>query len=210
MRLRIILGLCLGLTLPAHAECVTADSLTKGVSFKREDGHTGVIRAAGKTFEIDYASNSNGIWRDKRLSRMGIYDTEWQSTPTNENYVGGGPGGDFSYKFRGKPPLPKADTLWSTTVSERKSQEVGLQSGPEVSRTSYKVTYSFLPSKTAKLSGCSYTVQPVEATFTNKNTDLTRRFIYFPDLGFGLETQVTDRKGNASRSLGLTALTPKG
>ena len=208
--LRIPLAFCLAIALPAHADCVTPDSLAKGVSFKREDGHTGIIRAAGKMFEIDYATNSNGIWRDKRLSRLGIYDTEWQSTPTNENYVGGGPGGDFSYKFSGKPPLPKADTTWATTVSERKSLEAGLQSGPVITRSSYKVTYSYLPTKTAKLSGCSYTIQPVEAHFTNKNTDLTRRFIYFPDLGFGLETRVIDRKGDASRELGLTSLTPKG
>lgn len=206
MKLRITLALCFGLALPAHAECVTPESLAKGVAFKREDGHTGIIRAAGKMFEIDYASNSNGIWRDKRLSRLGIYDTEWQSTPTNDNYVGGGPGGDFSFRFSGKPPLPQAGTTWSTTVSERKSLEAGLQSGPVISRTSYKVTYSFMAAKTAKLSGCSYTIQPVEATFTNKNTDLTRRFIYFPDLGFGLETRVIGRHGDASRELGLTSL----
>ena len=58
--------------------------------------------------------------------------------------VGGGPGGDFTFKFAGKPPLPKADTTWSTTVSERKSLEAGLQSGPVISRTSYKVTYSYM------------------------------------------------------------------
>lgn len=205
---RITLALCLGLALPAHAECVTADSLARGVSFKREDGRSGVIRAEGKAFSIDYASNSKGPWLDQRTSRLGIYDTEWHFNPTEDYIVGGGPGGDFSFKFAGKPPVPKADTAWSTTVSERKSLEAGLQSGPEITRTTYKVSYSFMATKTAKLSGCTYTIQPVEARFTNKDTDLTRRFIYFPDLGFGLETRVIDRKGKASRELGLTALTP--
>lgn len=202
--------LCLGLALPAHAECVTADSLARGVAFKREDGRTGLIRAEGKAFTIDYASNSKGPWLDQRISRLGIYDTEWHSNPTEDYIVGGGPGGDFTFKFAGKPPEPKADTSWSTTVSERKSLEAGLQSGPEITRTAYKVIYSFQGTKTAKLSGCTYTIQPVEAHFTNKDTDLTRRFIYFPDLGFGLETRVIDRKGKASRKVGLTALTPKG
>ena len=206
MKLRIALAFCLAIALPAHADCVTPDSLAKGVTFKREDGRSGVIRAAGKMFEIDYASNSKGPWRDQRLSRLGIYDSEWHSNPTEAYIVGGGPGGDFSYKFSGKPPLPKADTTWATTVSERKSLEAGLQSGPVITRSSYKVTYSFLPTKAAKLSGCSYTIQPIEAHFTNKDTDLTRRFIYFPDLGFGLETRVIDRKGDTSRELGLTAL----
>ena len=74
----------------------------------------------------------------------------------------------------------------------------------------YSVSYSYLAESTATLSGCSYRILPVEATFINAETDLTRRFIYFPDLGFGLETRVIDRKGDASRELGLTSLTPKG
>ncbi len=204
------LALLLLTALPAAAECVTPASLAKGVTFTREDSRSGLIRAERHGFAVDYATNSKTAWQDQRLSRFGIYDIEWHSTPTDDYFVGGGPGGNFSYKFSGKPPLPKADTTWSTTVSERKSLEAGLQSGPVISRSSYKVTYSYLPTKTAKLSGCTYRILPVEAHFTNAETDLTRRFIYFPDLGFGLETRVIDRKGDKSRELGLTSLTPKG
>lgn len=206
--LRIALALCFGLALPVHAECVTVDSLTKGVTFTRQDGRTGLIRAAGKAFEIDYATNSKTAWADERLSRLGIYDQSWHWSPSDEYYVGGGPGGDFTFKFKGKPPVPAKTTSWNTTVSERKSLEAGLESGPVISRASYSVTYSYQASKTAKLSGCSYTIQPIEATFQNKDAHLTRRWIYFPDLGFGLETRVIDHKGKDSRELGLTALKP--
>lgn len=208
---KLLLALSLA-ALPSllRAECVTAESLAGGVTFKREDGHSGLIQTAGKGFAIDYATNSKTAWTDHSETLRGIYETGWQSVPTDEYYVGGGPGGDFSYEFTGKPPVPAAGKRWKTKVSERKSLEAGLESGPEVTRTSYAVTYSFRASKTAQLSGFSYTIQPVEAVFQNNDTHLTRRWIYFPHLGFGLETRVTDHIGGSSRELGLTALTPKG
>ena len=200
--------------LPAQADCVTPSSLAHGVSFTREDGRAGLIRSEGKRFAIDYAVNSNTAWQDKRQSWLGIYDAEWVSVPTDSYQAEGGPGGTYSYRFATQPPMPAPGTTWDTTVTQRGDQAVRFKLGPvaisQRDRTSYSVNYRFMAETAAKISGCSYRVLPVEAVFKNKTTDLTRRWIYFPDLGFGLETQVTDRLGTTSRALGLTSLTPKG
>lgn len=194
----------------AAARCVTADDLVPGVTFKRQDGRSGLAKADGKTIEVDYAANSQTAWHDWRRTTLGIYDLAWGWTPTDEYYVGGGPGGSYTYKFAGKPPVPEARTSWKTTVSVVESQDIGIESGPIKTRYSFDVTYSFQDTKEANLSGCTYTILPVEATFTGKKGHYSRRWIYFPDLGFGLETRQTDHQTGEDRKLGLTALTPQG
>jgi len=204
---------CLAAT-DAAAACVTAADLATGVTFTREDGRQGLISREGKRFAIDYAVNSNTAWQDKRQSWLGIYDAEWLSVPTDSYQAEGGPGGSYSFRFASKPPMPTPGTTWDTTVTERGAQAVRFKLGPvaisQRDRSSYAVNYRFMAETAAKISGCTYRVLPVEAIFKNQTTDLTRRFIYFPDLGFGLETQVADRNGTSSRALGLTSLTPKG
>jgi hypothetical protein len=201
-------------TVPACADCVSKATLTDGVGFTREDGRQGLIRTEGKRFAIDYAVNSSTAWQDKRQSWLGIYDAEWVSVPTDTYQAEGGPGGTYSYRFASQPPMPQAGTTWDTTVTERGAQAVRFKLGPvaisQRDRTSYSVNYRFMAEAAVKISGCTYRAMPVEAVFKNQTTDLTRSWIYFPDLGFGLETQVVDRKGSASRRLGLTSMTPKG
>ena len=85
------------------------DDLAVGVAFKRQDGRKGEIVSTGKGFAIKYAADSKTAWQDDRDSLMGIYDTTWSWTPTDEYYVGGGPGGYYSFKFSGKPPVPEAE-----------------------------------------------------------------------------------------------------
>ncbi len=60
--------------------------------------------------------------------------------------------------------------------------------------------FTYLAAGRGKLSGCTYRILPVEAAITGKDATQTRRWPYFPDLGFGLET-VHDGVKN-----GLTAL----
>ncbi len=193
---------------PAFADCVTKDDLARGVAFKRQDGRAGLIKAKGKTFEINYAVGSKTAWLDERDAVMGIYETAWAYTPTDDHYVGGGPGGLYAYKFVKKPPVPAEGTAWQSKIKVTETQDNGTEFGPEVSKTSIAVVYSFQPIKEAQLSGCPYRIMPVEATFTGENTHLTQRWIYFPDLGFGLETRVTVHNSGDDRKLGLTALTP--
>jgi len=197
------------LTLPtlATADCVTPEDLVTGIAFKRQDGRSGTAIAEGKAVLIDYAVASKTAWHDQRRTTIGIYDLDWSWTPTDEYYVGGGPGGSYTYRFAGRPPVPTPGTSWKTTVSVKESQDIGIRSGPVVTRYSYDVTYSFQDTAEAKLSGCTYTIQPVEATFTGQNGHYSRRWIYFPDLRFGLETRQIDHRSGQDRKLGLTALT---
>lgn len=206
----VLLALALGaMPVVGAAECLKADSLAKGVSFSRADGRKGFAAMEGAELFIDYAVGSKTAWFDQRRAQLGIYETEWNSVPTDAYFVGGGPGGRFTYRFSGNPPVPAAGKTWSTKVYEKRSQEVGLESGPEVSRATYAVTYRFLPPVRADFSGCTYVAQPVEARFKAGTTDLTRRWIYFPELGFGLETRLTDNMTGEVRNLGLTAMAPK-
>lgn len=199
-------------TLPglASARCVKPEDLATGIAFKRQDGRTGLATASGKEVSIDYATNAKGAWTDRRKALRGIYETEWNSTPTEDYYVGGGPGGLFTYRLAGKPPVPKAGATWATRIKVTLSVDNGTEHGPEVTRSAVEATYSFQPVSEAKLSGCTYRIQPVEAVFLGKDSHATHRWIYFPDLGFGLETRVTDHRTGEDRKLGLTALKPKG
>jgi hypothetical protein len=208
MRLTLCLAALLATAAPALADCVTKDDLAVGVAFKRQDGRRGEIVSTGKGFAISYAAGSQTAWQDDRNTVMGIYETTWAWTPTDEHYVGGGPGGYFEYKLAGKPPVPTPGTNWKTTVKVTTTQDYGLETGPEVTRRTYDAVFSYQAAKEATLSGCPYTIIPVEATFSNKTVHFTRRWIYFPDLGFGLETRFTDHQTGEDRKLGLTALTP--
>ena len=194
----------------ARADCVTPKDLTTGIAFTRQDGRNGTVQAEGKGLTIDYAAGTKTAWQDFRRTTMGVYDLTWAWSPTEEYYVGGGPGGSYNFKFSGKPPVPVAGKNWKTTLRVAETQDNGTEYGPQTYRYNYDVTYSFQDTKEVKLSGCPYTVMPVEATFIGKSEHLTRRWIYFPDLGFGLETRVIDHTSGEDRKLGLTAMKPKG
>ena len=209
MKLRL-LALLLSLPTLAAADCVTPEDLSTGIAFTRQDGRGGLAKADGKTIVVDYAVKSQTAWHDWRRTTLGLYELAWGWTPTDEYYVGGGPGGSYDYKFSGKPPVPTPGKTWSTTVRVTETQDNGTEFGPEKTRYSYDVTYSFQATKEVKLSGCPYTVLPVEATFTGPQGHYSRRWIYFPDLGFGLETRQIDHASGEDRKLGLTAMTPQG
>ena len=199
------------LTLPnlAQARCVTADDLATGIAFKRQDGRSGLALAKGKTVDINYNANPTTAWRDKRVTDRGIYELTRGSYPSDEEIVGAGPGGYFEYRLSGKPPVPKAGSSWKTTVTTKTTSDAGTEAGPQVQRGKMTATYSFQAVTEATLSGCTYRIQPVEATFLAENTHTTKRWIYFPDLGFGLETRVTVHNTGEDRKLGLTSFRPK-
>jgi len=201
MKFPLLALVLLALPSLAAARCVTADDLATGITFKRQDGRSGTVVADGRNLEVSYAANSKTAWQDDRRTTMGIYELTWAWTPTDEYYVGGGPGGSYSYKFASKPPVPETRKSWKTKVNVIESQDIGIESGPIRTRYSYDVTYSFQETAQAKLSGCTYTILPVEATFIGKSDHFTRRWIFFPDLGFGLETRFTDHTtGEAANS----------
>ena len=84
---------------------------------------------------------------------------------------GGGPGGGYRFKLGGTPPLPAAGTTWTTRIKVQEAHDDGTESGGSVQRYTLKASYSYQPVKDATLSGCSYKIMPVEATFTGSNTE---------------------------------------
>ena len=191
---------------PGAATCVTAQDLATGIACTRQDGRSGSAVAAGGLIEIDYAVTPDTAWQDFRRTSLGIYEMSWAFSPTDLPIVGGGPGGSYTYRFAGTPPVPTPGTAWTTTVRRVASRDIGVQSGPVVTRHRYKVTYRLLDIAQATVSGCTYTILPVEAV---REGGGAQRWIYFPDLGFGIETSRSDGT-EAARKLGLTALQPQG
>ena len=196
-----ILAACLTLLpLGALAECVTADSLVKGVSFKRADGRAGRAVARDGGIYVDYAAGK-GLWTDERQTLLGIYETNTTSFFSDEELIGSGDTRQ-TWKFRGKPPVPKAGESWKTRISADAVTDNSSEQGYQEWSGKFDAVYTFLPEMEAKLSGCAYRAIPVEATFLGEDGGFTRRWLYFADLGFGLETK-RDGTGN-----GLTALKP--
>ena len=198
------LALALLLSPMAQAACLDATSIPKGVVFTRADGRSGIARASGGGIEINYAAKENFPWADHRQTTAGIFENAWTYAPTEEWIVGGGPGGTFEYRRSGKDPEPTPGTTWSTTIRLTFSHDNGTEYGPDITRSRTKATYSFLDAQEVTLSGCKYTAIPVELRGTGAK--LVRRWMYFPDLGFGLETRMTDPETGHDLKLGLTAM----
>jgi hypothetical protein len=191
----------------AEARCVEAGDLRAGITFKRQDGRLGLVRS-GKdrgVVVVDYDSAS-GVSRDMRRSLWGVYETRTTLQ---------GKGGEtvISWKFEPRPQEPQAGGGWAGTVREgrrgagegsqlpgfgalEKDEIEAVRKGARILR----VSYSFLPERVVKLSGCKYRVVPVEAVFAGAGQGFSRRWVYFTDLGFGLETR---RDGEAN---GIVAL----
>jgi hypothetical protein len=197
----LALAACLGSPVFA-APCLTADSLASGILFKRQDGRTGLAKAVPTGVRIDYEISKSSYRVDQRATRLGIYElkTEWE--PSDEMIVGSGTL-ETTRKFETKGPVPEPGGSYRVTVREEWYQADGTEKGYDKGRTTVTMQYSFLEAREVKLSGCTYTAIPVEATTKEDGAVIRRqRWVYFPDLGFGLET-VRDGAQN-----GLVAMTP--
>ena len=196
---RLALSACLALLpLAAAADCLTADSIRSGVSFKRADGRIGRAVARDGGIFVDYAAGK-GMWTDARQTLLGIYELTTTSFYSDEELIGSGETRQ-TWKFRGKPPVPQAGESWKTEISDYTVTDNSSEQGYQDWSGKFDAVFAFLPEMEAKLSGCTYRAIPVEATFLGENGGFTRRWLYFADLGFGLETK---RDGTG---IGLTAL----
>ena len=189
---------------PAVADCVTAANLSTGIAFAREDGRSGLVVGDGETVQIDYSTMKDD-WVDRRVTRMGIYELEaslhYDALPT----VGGGyPHYRWTYESRGIAPVPGKS--FRARITQRREEDIGTQNEPPPDLSAYDVTYRFLDAKQVTLSDCRYTIIPVEADYAG---GVTQRWVYFPDLGFGLETLPRPMENNEPARNGLTSLTPK-
>ena len=197
---RFALVACLALSPAlAAADCLTADSVTSGVVFKRADGRSGRVVAKDGGIFVDYATGK-GMWTDQRQTQLGIYELSSTTFFSDEALIGSGDTTQ-TWKFRGKPPEPQAGESWKTRITDYTVISNSSEQGYEDWSGKFDAVYAFLSEKEVELSGCTYRVVPVEATFLGENGGFSQRWLYFPDLGFGLETK---RNGDGN---GLTALT---
>lgn len=196
---RLALAACLALLpLAAAADCLTADSIKSGVSFKRADGRIGRAVARDGGIFVDYAAGK-GLWTDERQTLLGLYELSTTSFFSDEELIGTGDTRQ-TWKFRGKPPVPQAGESWKTRISADTVTDNSSEQGYQEWSGKFDAVFAFLPAMEAKLSGCTYRAVPVEATFLGDSGGFTRRWLYFSELGFGLETK---RDGTG---IGLTAL----
>ena len=189
------------LALPAEAGCLTADSIDQGVVFRRADGHSGVaIRKDGQIL-IDYAAE-DGVRIDQRQTRLGIYETAMTQLFIDEAAMGAGTE-MFAQRFAGKLAEPVVGGGWQGEVEVRFDADNPSVVNSLAQDWIYQADFSFLPEFSGKLSGCSYRIIPVEVRFRTASRVFDQRFVYFPELGFGLESK---RDGVTNKVMSLKAL----
>ena len=186
---------------PALAACAFPD-LSKGISFKRQDGSRGLARREGDgTVVIDYVTN-RGSWLDRRRVRNGIFEAA-RVVEESEEPVVGASAPDYKWTYSPKIILPEDGATWAGRVKEVVEVTISDEASTvERTRAKWKAQYRCFDPREVKLSGCFLMALSVEASFTGKGGSRSQRWVYFPQLGLGLET-VRNGKEN-----GITALTP--
>ena len=186
---------------PAAAACKPVD-LAVGISFTRKDGSRGVARREGDGIVfIDYVTN-RGAWLDRRRVRNGVFEIS-RLVEESEEPVVGNSAPDYAWTFGRKLIVPEDGAAWSGKVKEVVEVTISDENATvERQRTSWSASYRCFEPRDVTLSGCTLAALTVEATFTGENGTRSQRWVYFPDLGLGLET----RRNGVSN--GLTAMQP--
>lgn len=181
-------ALALGAAQMASADCLTAPSIVQGVSFTRSDGRQGFAQRQGDDVVIDYATGT-GPWQDQRRTWLGFYEVQTdQYFQDDPDAVGGGTK-HVTQAFNGQMPAPAAGANWSMTMEYHEVQDNSSEVGHIDYDARYQVAFHALAEIGGTISGCPYRAIPVEATFRGPDDSFTRRWLYFTDLGFALETK---------------------
>ncbi len=186
---------------PAMADCIRPD-LDKGISFKRQDGSRGLARREGSgVVAIDYVTN-RGDWLDRRRVKNGVFEVG-RTVLESELPVVGASAPDYTWTYSPKIIEPEAGAVWNGRIKERVEFTISDARGTvERQRRRWEASYRFFDPRDVTLSGCSYRALTAEAVWTGDGDTISQRWVYFPELGLGLETK---RNGKAN---GITALTP--
>jgi hypothetical protein len=209
---------CLASPVLADETCLTAEALSAGgVTVTVKGGSTQVYRAKGKDVvaQVPVLADEAGFVADLVLARglhvISDHRTEREGTPAaaeGEVVVGGNDGGTLTtlYKYAA---LPKPGKDWQGKISITRDQD-GPSIGPQPTiKGKVAATVAFLPEDRVTISGCAYRIQPVETVLTLTSDSrftlggepaegmseavgqvlLSRRQIWFPDLGFAVITR---------------------
>lgn len=186
---------------PALAACAFPD-LSKGISFKRQDGSRGLARREGDgTVVIDYVTN-RGFWIDRRRVRNGVFEVA-RVVEESEEPVVGSSAPDYKWTYSPKIILPEDGATWAGRVKEVVEVTISDERGTvDRRRTRWEASYRVFDPREVKLSGCSYRALSAEAVWQGERGTISQRWVYFPELGLGLETK---RNGRAN---GIVAMGP--
>jgi hypothetical protein len=185
---------------PARAACKPVN-LGAGIAFSRKDGSKGVAKAEGDAVRIDYVTN-RGAWTDIRRAKNGVFETSRTVEESVEPMVGAS-APTYSWTYSPKIITPADGATWSGRVKETVEVTISDENATvERRRTRWQAIYRCFEPREVTLSGCTYKALTVEAAFSGDNGGYSQRWVYFPELGLGLET----RRNEVSN--GLVSLSP--
>ena len=172
------LAIFCALAFPANAACVSYLSFAKGVEVKLEDGSVWTAkRDAHDVIRIDQ-KNGKGRYARYAVGLYGIYASE--STRNGTGVIS-----EFSYAR--KPVEPGVGMDWTSNVTAM-STKMGANPDP-TRREKVHVTASDVA--TVRLGKCTYRVMGVDMGHLGGPHPTVQHFAYFPDLKFGIQTQIT-------------------
>lgn len=178
LRLALICALIPFAATPAAAECVTYQNFTKGVRVTLEDGTIWTARRdAHDVIRIDQTNGRDSFARYV-VGPYGVYPTE--STRNGKGTIS-----EFSY--RRAPVEPQVRMDWTSNV-RAVSTPIGAAPDP-VRREKVHVTAG--DQRILRLGKCSYAAMGVDMGHVGGPYPTVQHFTYFPDLRFGIQTQIT-------------------
>ena len=183
------------------AECAFPD-LSKGISFKRQDGSRGLARSeADGLVTIDYVTN-RGYWLDRRRVTHGVFEVS-RTVEESEEPVVGSSAPTFTWTHSPKVIWPEDGATWTGKIKEVREVTISDEAGTvDRSRDRWTATFRCFDPRDVTLSGCSFRALTVEANFDNGTVTRDQRWVYFTQLGLGIETR---RDGVTNGLVALTA-----
>lgn len=190
-----VAALCALLASPVWADCVTFDSVTKGVTVTHADGSVWTVRRGARNAIRMDQTNATGVYAKYIEGPYGVYPTE-----STRNGIGG----TAEYTYAKAPPEPGIGMGWTSNikVNDIPHYDTARQ---DWRRGKARVTASDLREVT--LSGCSYQVMGVDVAMTVEDRVTVFHYAYFPDLRFGTQTRVI-YDGGTKVEAGIVAMVP--
>lgn len=109
---------------------------------------------------------------------------------TSELPVVGASAPEYTWTYSPKPKALADGTSWEGRRKEVREVIISdADATVKRQRSSWTASYHCFEPREVKLSGCSYRVLTVEAGFSGDAGNMSQRWVFFPQLGLGLETR---------------------
>jgi hypothetical protein len=190
-----IAAILAALASPVWADCVTFDSITKGITVTQADGSVWTVRRGARdSIRIDQ-TNATGVYAKYVEGPYGVYPTE-----STRNGIGS----TAEYTFAKAPPQPDIGMDWTSNYKVNDIPHYD-KSRQDWRKGKARVTAADLRDVT--ISGCPYRVMGVDVAMTANDRVTVVHYAYFPDLRFGSQTRITYDGGDKVEA-GIVAMEP--